>query len=310
MRVRILHVSDTHLGTRRYVRGGPPGWSRAHDHHAAFRRAVSPALRGDVDLVVHTGDVFDRSRPPARWVAAGAALLEEVARRVPLVLISGNHDRRGIRRHLPLTVPGLHVVDSPTRLRIRDVVLALVPYRRTAEAWAAAAHRAVGPGADLLLCHQSFHGSRVPGLVFRVGHHRETVGEAHLPPGIRHVLCGHIHPRQALRVGPAEVVHPGSSERTAFSERGEPKGYAIWGLARTVSWRFVDLPARPMRVVTTPAEAAAVQPGDLVRLAADLPESDLLARGAFLVGPPRTALSTPRRPQSATTPQLPLFASP
>jgi DNA repair exonuclease SbcCD nuclease subunit len=58
--MRILHVTDTHLGTEAWYRGSPAGWSRAGDHMATFRAAVGPALREEVDLVVHSGDVFNR----------------------------------------------------------------------------------------------------------------------------------------------------------------------------------------------------------------------------------------------------------
>jgi len=253
----------------------------------AFRRALEPALREEVDLVVHTGDLFNRSRPPARTVARASALLREVARRVPVVLLPGNHDRRGLRRHLPHPDPGLVVVDRPTRVAVAGLALALVPFLRTAEGWAEGAHRAVGPGVDLLLAHQAFHGARVPGLVFRVGAQRDTVGAMHLPGGVRHVLCGHIHPRQVLRVGDAEVVHPGATERAAFSERGETKGYALWDLGGRISWRFVDLPSREMVVITRPVDLEAVVPGGLVRLVTTaVSEAAVLERGGLLVGPP------------------------
>lgn len=101
--MRVLHVSDTHLGAAGWARGAPPGWSRADDHLAAFRRALcTPA-----DLIVHTGDVFDRSRPPARAVREAVDLLVETARRVPVVLLAGNHDRRGLRPSLPTAAAGL-----------------------------------------------------------------------------------------------------------------------------------------------------------------------------------------------------------
>jgi predicted phosphodiesterase len=240
-----------------------------------------------VDLVVHTGDLFNRSRPPTRTVARAAALLREVARRVPVVLLPGNHDRRGLRRHLPHPDTGLLVVDWPARVVVAGLALGVVPFLRTADGWAEGARRAVGPGVDLLLAHQAFHGARVPGLVFRVGAQRDTVGAAHLPRGVRHVLCGHIHPRQVLHVGDAEVVHPGAAERAAFSERDQTKGYALWDLDAGVAWRFVDLPSRKMVVVARPGDLEAVEPGSLVRLAtAAVAEGAVLERGGLLVGPP------------------------
>lgn len=240
--MRILQISDTHLGAELNARG-PRGWSRAADHHEALRRALEPALREEVDLVIHAGDVFDRSLPPRRWVHAAGELLSEVARRVPVLGIAGNHDRRGIRRWLPQRA--LDFVDQPTRTVIRGVAIARVPFRRDAEGFARAAREAVGPGADVLVMHQAPHGSRVGPFTFRVGVQRDTVGEAHLPD-VPFAMCGHIHPRQSVRIGGCTVVMGGSTERTAFSEAEQAKGVVRWELGAEVSWRFVDHPTRPM----------------------------------------------------------------
>lgn len=299
--MRILHVTDSHLGTERHVPGAPAGYLRHHDHLRALREGLEPALRGEVDLVVHSGDLFDRSRPPLRVMADGVALLAEVVRRTPMVLVNGNHDWRGYRRALPLPPPGLTVVDRPTRVVVGEVALAVVPFVREAAAWAAAAEVAVGAGVDLLVAHQAFDGAFVPGFTFRVGAQPDTLGPQHLPRGVDHVLCGHIHTRQRLVVGEASVVMPGSTERTSFRERLEPKGAAIWTLDGAVSHRFVDVATRPMVVVDGRAALAQVTPGALVRLrCGDVTPDEVAARGGWLVA---EAVRAPTPP----SPQLSLF---
>ncbi|MFN7142481.1 MAG: hypothetical protein ACK4YP_01795, partial [Myxococcota bacterium] len=108
----------------------------------------------------------------------------------------------------------------------------------------------------------------------------------HLPAGVHHFLCGHIHPRQAVHVGDALVVHPGATERTAFSERDEAKGVALWELEGAVTWRWIDLPARPMHVVRTAADLAGVPAEGLVRLEGDARHGEVeravLARGGWV----------------------------
>ena len=134
----------------------------------------------------------------------------------------------------------------------------MVPFRRLAEAFAADVQ---GLGkVDLLVCHQAFEGSRVPGFTFRVGRQKDTIGEAHLPEHVFNVASGHIHPRQVLRLGPTVVVHGGSTERTAFSEAPQVKGAVVWSFGRSVRWRFVDHRTRPMHVADS-----SPQPGALVR---------------------------------------------
>ncbi len=265
--MRILHLGDTHLGIERRFWKAPEGWSREHDHHAAFEAALDLGLARGVDLILHAGDVFDRSRPPPEAVSRALATLRRVARQVPIVLLAGNHDRRGLQPHLGSGEPGITVVDTPTQLRLPGLRLALVPHFRQAEDWAKAADEAVGGGVDLLLTHQGFAGTRVPGFTFRVGRPTETLDERHLPEGVPAVLSGHIHPRQVVPCGEVPVVYPGSTERTSFSEHAETKGVAIWELGRTLSWTFEDLPTRPMVQVQEEAHLSAITEGCLVGMA-------------------------------------------
>lgn len=72
--MRVLHVTDTHLGAALAVRNAPRGYKRADDHLRAFRAAVAPVFAGEVDAVVHSGDLFDRSSPPEDAIAAARAV--------------------------------------------------------------------------------------------------------------------------------------------------------------------------------------------------------------------------------------------
>jgi DNA repair exonuclease SbcCD nuclease subunit len=277
--MRILQLSDTHLGARtRPPLGAPPEWSRADDHRLAFERAL--ALADDADLVIHTGDLFDRSRPPRKAAEEAIAALAAVARRVPVVVLRGNHDRRGLYRNIPV-LPGLTVVDTAERIEIRGLVIAAVPHSYSAASWAAAAAR-VGAHADLMIAHQSFDGSTVPGFRFQVGQPAETVGVEHLPAGVRAIATGHLHPRQVVRVGDATVVHCGSTERTSFTERLQRKGVVRWTFGARAQWETVDLPSRPMVVVAEPADLQDVHAGTLVRASSPELERQAVARGGWV----------------------------
>lgn len=257
--MKILHLSDTHIGRSAKPR---PGWSVEEIHLWAWDQAVAPALQGRVDLVLHTGDVFDRSRPPARAMAALAERLRALAAQVPVVLLGGNHDRARLHRSLPMGVPGLHVVRGAQQLRVAGLRLACVNYLRCAEAWGRAAAQAWGGGADFVLAHQAFDGAQVPGFTFRAGRQRDTVGAAQLPAGAQWVLCGHIHPRQCVALGGAQVVHPGSTAVTSGAEQGQTKGTVLWSLEREITWSYQDLPPLPpagpptLRVVQSPKQLA------------------------------------------------------
>lgn len=303
--MRVLHVTDTHLGVVRPVRGGPRGWSRAKDHLDALRAALAHGEAVGAELIVHSGDLFDRSKPPARAVVEGEALLRAAARWARVLILPGNHDRRGLTRWLPH--PSIEVHDRPACVDVRGVRFGLVPFHRTAEAFASAA-RSLGE-VDLLVAHQAFDGAKVPGLTFRVGAQRDTVGAEHLPSWTRFVMCGHLHPRQVTVLGEATVVQPGAAERTSWSERAQAKGWAVWELDGEVRWSFVDGPSRPMIEVLHDDQLGRVTEGALVRSRPEL-EPEVLRRGGWLDGPPpELRASSPRAaPPADASPQLGLFA--
>jgi exonuclease SbcD len=86
--MRILHTSDWHVGKRlgRY--------DRMEEHRAAMAEVVRLAGDRQVDLVVHSGDLFDRPVPPVDALQAALEALVGLADggRRPVVVVAGNHD--------------------------------------------------------------------------------------------------------------------------------------------------------------------------------------------------------------------------
>ena len=68
--VRILFLADTHLGFDLPLHPRVERRRRGDDFFANFRLALEPALRGEVNLVLHGGDIFFSSQP--RIAGAGA----------------------------------------------------------------------------------------------------------------------------------------------------------------------------------------------------------------------------------------------
>ncbi|MSP54769.1 MAG: hypothetical protein EXR69_04060 [Myxococcales bacterium] len=108
--MRILHVTDSHLGIRWHFRGAPTGWSRADDHLLSFKAALAnatDAVFDRVDAVIHSGDLFDRSHPPRRRCPRRHRSVHRVRARGPRSPHAGQPRparaapprRRGIRAH-------------------------------------------------------------------------------------------------------------------------------------------------------------------------------------------------------------------
>ncbi|HRY43744.1 MAG TPA: metallophosphoesterase [Thermoanaerobaculia bacterium] len=271
MALRLLFLSDTHLGLDLPGRPRAERPRRGDDLFASFERALEPAVRGEAGVVVHGGDLFYRSRVPA-WLAARvfARLADLADAGVDLFWVPGNHERGAVPRELLLTHPRVRVFDRPrTFLLSRDgVTLALAgfPYapriRDDAPALFGATGAASVPADVRLLClHQAVEGATVGpwDFVFRSG--VDVLRGRDVPPGFAALLSGHIHRSQVLardlsgRPLAAPVLFAGSTDRVSFVERFEPKGAFLLQLSPDGSpggratWAFREHPVRPMAVV-------------------------------------------------------------
>lgn len=88
--VRIVHISDTHLGNRQYGSD-----VRRQDFTDSFEAAVEHAIKHDADAILHTGDLFHRRTPPLPQVNQCIDILRRAAdAEIPFYGIVGNHDRK------------------------------------------------------------------------------------------------------------------------------------------------------------------------------------------------------------------------
>ena len=266
--VRILLLADTHLGFDLPVNPRINRRRRGHDFLANYGTALQPALDGEVDLVVHGGDVFNRSRPPSSVVWQAFEPLRRVADRgVPVFVVPGNHERGRIPHLRFAQHPAIHVFDRP-RTFVADVrgvrvAVAGIPSERDdvrsriGDLLTATEHSKVGADVRLLCLHQCVEGATVGPANYMFTTAADVIRCNDIPKGFAAVLSGHIHRHQVLtndlrgRSLAAPVLYPGSIERTSIAEADEDKGFMIVELtcntdAVTVDWRFHQLPARPL----------------------------------------------------------------
>ena len=301
--MRVLFVSDTHLGFDLPARPRVERRRRGLDFFACFERALEPALRGEAGVVVHGGDLLYRSRVPACLVQRALAPLVRVADAgVPVLLVPGNHERSAIPYPLLAAHERLHVFRGPSTVVIERrglrVAFAGIPYARSVRRAFPALLAATGcslaeADARVLCLHQSVEGAVCgppPGFTFRDGD--DVVRTSDLPRDVAVVLCGHVHRHQVLRrdLGgrplAAPVVYAGSVERTSFAERDETKGFVMATLGagrpggRLLGCDFRPLPARPMRVheVAEGSDASGLEREIAAAIAAAPPDAVLQLR--------------------------------
>jgi exonuclease SbcD len=263
--VRILHTSDWHLG-RSFHRVG------MLDHQASFVDHLIGVVESEqVDLVVVSGDIYDRALPHVDAVRlADETFARLAASRARVVLTSGNHDsaqRLGFGARLidaagvflrtdastvgtpvlldddhgPVAVHGLPYLDpqalhEPWGLAARTHEAVLTEAMRRVRA-----DLATRPMRSVVLAH-----AFVAGGVASESERDISVGGISVVPtslfdGISYTALGHLHGRAALG---ETLRYSGSPLAYSFSEAGHTKG--MWlvdlGPEGVTATEFVEAP--------------------------------------------------------------------
>jgi len=138
--VRIVHVSDLHLGFRGFQRIERGGNLRERDLAAAFRWSMQEAVRLQPGMVLITGDIFDRPHPPGTAHLSLHRTLLAFRRQLPatpILVIAGARDTpMNAADPGPVAVlegiPGIEAAaGAPRSVRFRSlgVHALLVPHR-------------------------------------------------------------------------------------------------------------------------------------------------------------------------------------
>jgi DNA repair protein SbcD/Mre11 len=94
--MRLVHLSDLHLGYRQYQRLTPAGINqREADVAHSFRRAVDRVIELRPDLILIAGDVFHTARPTNAAIVHAFTQFVRLKQALPdteVVMIAGNHD--------------------------------------------------------------------------------------------------------------------------------------------------------------------------------------------------------------------------
>lgn len=277
--MRILHTSDWHLG-RSFHREGMLGHQAAHIDHL-----LEVVAAESVDVVVVSGDVYDRALPQVDAVRlADETFARLAASRARVVVTSGNHDsaqRLGFGSRLidaagvfirtdasgvgtpvllhddhgPVALYGLPYLDptalrEPWRLPARSHEAALGEAMRRVRA-DLTARRASRPDTRSVVLAHAF----VTGCQPSESERDITVGGVSMVPaalfdGIDYTALGHLHGAQVLSEG---LRYSGSPLAYSFSEATQAKGSWLIDLAAdaTVSAEWVPAPVpRPLATLT------------------------------------------------------------
>jgi exonuclease SbcD len=270
--MRILHTSDWHLG-RSFHREG------MLSHQATYVDHLLEVVAAErVDLVVVSGDVYDRALPHVDAVRlADEALARLAASRALVVLTSGNHDsarRLGFSSRLidaagvfiradasavgtpvllddahgPVAVHGIPYLDpdalrEPWSLPARSHEAALGEAMRRVNADTA---RRATPGLRTGVLAHAFVGGSADAARASDSERDISVGGVSLVPtslfdGVHYTALGHLHGRHVLT---DTVRYSGSPLAYSFSEADQRKGSWLVDLGPdgVTACEFVEAP--------------------------------------------------------------------
>lgn len=258
--MKIVHTSDWHIGRRWKGIQRLDELEAVLDHLAAFIEEQS------VDLVLHTGDVFESRNPPAEAEQLVNRFLVRVGRSgAQMVVIAGNHDDplRLDARSLLTELINVQILGRPrpaSRGGVRTIetrsgekaVVAALPFAPPG-AWVSAldlageeasARRhyarmfelavqdlssAFRPDAvNILMAH-----THIEGALFGESERRVHIGEdwaaspEALPSKASYIALGHIHRPQEIEGPAAPAYYAGSLLQLDFGEAGEEKSFVV-----------------------------------------------------------------------------------
>jgi exonuclease SbcD len=221
------------------------------DVQEAYAKAVDAILERKVDLVIHSGDVFDSVRP-ATHVIIG--FLKQTARitldaNIPYLVAAGNHETPRLRA----TTAALEYANLVNAYSVHEfdldywseelegaiVGVTLVPHGAVATAGAVTPE--VGADINILVTH---------GLVPNLETRQHEMGEANLHSGMLdgdfdYIALGHYH--EFHRHKP-NSYYAGATERFGFGEVESIPGFAIveFDSSGGVCVEHVPIQVRPM----------------------------------------------------------------
>ena len=228
--MRIVATADTHFGFE-YGRTAVAKKESIERMNLAFENVLNEAVSKKADLVLHGGDMFNRSSPKKVVIKKAYDIIHKFAENdIPLVAIPGNHDKSVLPESLINHFNNnIYFMNKLTLLGLSEVAILSFPFEGNSprNIFKKVAKIAKENPAQkiIVLCHQLFDGACFGPHNHVFTNKIDTLETEKLPENVLLVITGHIHRSQKLQN--SRVFYTGSIERTSFMEITEPKGYLL-----------------------------------------------------------------------------------
>ena len=208
--IKVLYLGDPHCRI-----------GNLEESEALLEFVLSSAQVNKVDRIVILGDTqhthtMIRMEVEHFWLKWFKKLSSEFQ----TTILVGNHDQNasyaGTKHSLEvfkeIQIDNLTIVDSP----FRHGVFAYMPYIHHQDEFVAAANKLSEEGAKVLVCHQTFAGSKYDnGFYAPDGFNPDNLN-------FDKIISGHVHSRQTF----GKVIYPGTATWQTVSDANQEKG--LW----------------------------------------------------------------------------------
>lgn len=266
----IAHIADIHIGMTNYGTINPETGihTRLEDFDQSLGEVIATCIERKVDVVVFAGDAYKNALPTSTYRGIFEGRFKElIDRKIPIVLIPGNHDSTGSYGSLSAlqsfqTLADIKVIDTPRQVRIDaksgELVVSCMPWptKRMLLDVDSEYHRL--PPDEILLKLQEHVVQKLQELdrenlsinssvnKILLGHldvaeadysSEQTMMIKHslvIPlealvslESYGYIALGHVHKYQNLNAFGCPVVYSGSIDRVDFSEEKQAKGFCL-----------------------------------------------------------------------------------
>lgn len=262
--MQVLHISDTHLGVRRYNLD-----SREKDVYDIFSELIEVAIREHVKAIIHTGDLFDTYHPYPHSIKVAVDSLKKLRDRgIPFVSIPGDHDtpkRKNViypqRLLASLELLKLLTGDdsnadhydlSENGITVKIFGIRHIPTVAKETLVNILQHLQPEGSRNILMLHQGLR-SVLP------YEGAWQIEEGNLPQGFNYYALGHIHTRVTERLGDGILAIAGSPDIIRDEEiegyNKFKKGAFLVDLSKKdVELNPINIDIRPQEIVTLHVE--------------------------------------------------------
>ncbi len=264
--MRLLHTSDWHLGRSFHN----TDMLEAQQHAIDF--IVDTVTERDIDIVLISGDVYDRALPPVDAVRMfDQALVDLHAAGAEVVVTSGNHDSAIRLGFMSRMMRGVHIRTMPEAItdplifgEANPVCIWTVPYlepRLHAADFAVAGNhysimthvmdqvraeitqRDLTDATHIMMAHLFAAGASASESERDIGEGTEVGTLGQVPTdifeGMDYVALGHLHGRQTMS---ETVRYSGSPVAYSFSEHAHRKGMWLIDTDGELTIEPIDIP--------------------------------------------------------------------